>query len=368
MSNDSLRNTEKPEGHHDAVTRPRGWRETMAELLEVAEARNSQGGGLRANPEGQRRIDAARSLLASAPQYDGSQPVKRPVSLVGMREAILTPLRDERDEDGMMGHPALPDLDEDVGIVEFLMAFGIQAAFVMMERDAPETYQRWTACNSANCSDWEPGRPEGEDWLLIAIYDSNDGPCALYVRDLKREHSPRRRRVPMVQPEGDAVRKAWDAVKVQIGTDGWTTGDEINYRGFFNWGWQLYAQSLPAAMRDVLGGATKQTYEFDVGELAAAGAAYALHASDKLRPFSQGDGGYDKEAPPMWPWAEHDWQPGKVRDDLVKSARMIVAEIVRHDIASGSTPHTQPHPLKQHAEDRGGRPICVATRGGEAPD
>jgi hypothetical protein len=35
----------------------------------------------------------------------------------------------------MMGHAALPDLDEDVSIVEFLAAFGIQAAFVTMETD-----------------------------------------------------------------------------------------------------------------------------------------------------------------------------------------------------------------------------------------
>ncbi|BCP56230.1 hypothetical protein K32_48470 [Kaistia sp. 32K] len=86
--------------------------------------------------------------------------------------------------------------------------------------------------------------------------------------------------------------------------------------------------------------------EHDGGELAAAGAAYALHAADHLNPYSQGDGG--DEAPNCWPW--HDavagrgegpeatkpawWKPGTPRRDLIKAAALILAEIERMDRAA----------------------------------
>ncbi|HCF2763791.1 TPA: hypothetical protein ACQQIX_006951, partial [Pseudomonas aeruginosa] len=83
--------------------------------------------------------------------------------------------------------------------------------------------------------------------------------------------------------------------------------------------------------------------EHDSGELAAAGAAYALHAADHLTPYSQGDGG--DEAPSCWPW--HDgiagrgegpektepawWKPSTPRRDLVKACALALAEIERLD-------------------------------------
>ncbi len=85
--------------------------------------------------------------------------------------------------------------------------------------------------------------------------------------------------------------------------------------------------------------------EHDNGELAAAGAAYALHAADHLNPYSQGDGG--DEAPSCWPW--HDgiagrgegpektepawWKPSTPRRDLVKACALALAEIERLDRA-----------------------------------
>lgn len=86
--------------------------------------------------------------------------------------------------------------------------------------------------------------------------------------------------------------------------------------------------------------------EHDGGELAAAGAAYALHAADQLNPYSQGDGG--DEAPIFWPW--HDgiagrgegpektkpawWKPTTARRDLVKACALALAEIERLDRAA----------------------------------
>lgn len=70
----------------------------------------------------------------------------------------------------------------------------------------------------------------------------------------------------------------------------------------------------------------------DPGELAAAGAAYAVNASDELHPFSQGDG--QRRAPPSWPWDIGWWRPKNPRRDLVRAAALLVAEIERIDRAA----------------------------------
>ncbi|EJB8404682.1 hypothetical protein MW352_005812 [Pseudomonas aeruginosa] len=86
--------------------------------------------------------------------------------------------------------------------------------------------------------------------------------------------------------------------------------------------------------------------EHDSGELAAAGAAYALHAADHLNPYSQGDGG--DEAPRCWPWYDGIagrgegpektepawWKPTTPRRDLVKACALALAEIERLDRAA----------------------------------
>jgi len=111
-----------------------------------------------------------------------------PADLQGLRRAILTPRGIVRDQDGMLSHPAVPYLDEDVNYETFFAAFGIEAAFIHMENDVDcDTYDQYVASNSANCSFWTPSAPVGDGWLLLEIYDTEDGPVALYVREKKRE-------------------------------------------------------------------------------------------------------------------------------------------------------------------------------------
>lgn len=111
-----------------------------------------------------------------------------PADLQGLRRAILTPREIVRDQDGMMSHPAVPNLDEDVNYETFFAAFGIESAFVHMENDVDcDTYDKYFASNSANCSFWTPSAPTGDGWLLLEIYDTEDGPVALFVREKKRE-------------------------------------------------------------------------------------------------------------------------------------------------------------------------------------
>ena len=43
--------------------------------------------------------------------------------------------------------------------------------------------------------------------------------------------------------DADRCRKwAWEKVKGELSTEDWTTGDNINYFGFFCWGWDMRRQ------------------------------------------------------------------------------------------------------------------------------
>lgn len=66
--------------------------------------------------------------------------------------------------------------------------------------------------------------------------------------------------------------------------------------------------------------------EHDSGELAAAGAAYAINAADQLHPYSQGDGNNE---PVCWPWGRECWKPKDPLRDLVRAGALIAAEIDR---------------------------------------
>ncbi|AYQ38297.1 MULTISPECIES: hypothetical protein [Burkholderia cepacia complex] len=111
-----------------------------------------------------------------------------PADLQGLRRAILTPREIVRDQHGMLSHPEIPYLDEDVNYQTFFAAFGIESAFVCMETDIDgDAYDRYVESNDPSVSFWTPSAPDGEGWLLLEIYDTDDGPVALYVREKKRE-------------------------------------------------------------------------------------------------------------------------------------------------------------------------------------
>ncbi|MBR8279753.1 hypothetical protein [Burkholderia vietnamiensis] len=117
-----------------------------------------------------------------------NKPAAAPIDLQGLRRSILTPREIVRDEYGMLSHPAVPYLDEDVNYETFFAAFGIESAFIFMENDVDcDTYDQYFASNNANCSFWTPSAPAGDGWMLLEIYDTEDGPVALYVREKKPE-------------------------------------------------------------------------------------------------------------------------------------------------------------------------------------
>jgi hypothetical protein len=102
--------------------------------------------------------------------------------LEGLSARLLAPCSLERDANGWLSHPALPVCDEDVDMLGFLGAFGLDADVVSMAHSARDLYDAYQNSNDANCSSWAPLAPAGAGWILIAIFDSEDGPQALFIR------------------------------------------------------------------------------------------------------------------------------------------------------------------------------------------
>lgn len=133
-----------------------------------------------------------------------------------------------RDQDGHMQHP---DMDG-IGWDEFdvgpqLRALGWLSKTVSFESDATsEQRQRYSESDCPSCLHWTPTPPLGNGWLMAAIYDTENGPVALFVRDADDLMEPREGRgnagdalraiVDWAEDEGQAAAPAWaDAERIR---------------------------------------------------------------------------------------------------------------------------------------------------------
>lgn len=88
----------------------------------------------------------------------------------------------DRDEMGFGEHRELPVLDEGMKPGAFFDALGIELKYTMAEDDL--TLEAHEAMNDAsNWSGWTPRAPDGEGWKLVAIFDTEDGQAAWWLRD-----------------------------------------------------------------------------------------------------------------------------------------------------------------------------------------
>jgi hypothetical protein len=139
----------------------------------------------------------------------GGEPVF--VNLEGLRAKLLAPRETFRDDHGWLAHPDVPVCDEGTRVDKFLEAFGIETRFRSMESDLPDLHERWCDEGLDDCSEWTPTRPEGDGWLLFEIYDTEDGPYAMFGRDLFEAENARKReahraaRATRNQPTGEAA-------------------------------------------------------------------------------------------------------------------------------------------------------------------
>ncbi|WP_425953022.1 hypothetical protein [Ralstonia pseudosolanacearum] len=104
------------------------------------------------------------------------------IDLQGLAKQLLAPREIVREGEGWLRHPGFPVCDENVRADKFLAAFGIESFFRQMDGDvSDERYERFL--DEGDCADWNPTPPEGEGWMLLEIYDTEDGPYALFARE-----------------------------------------------------------------------------------------------------------------------------------------------------------------------------------------
>lgn len=88
------------------------------------------------------------------------------------------------DENGFFLHPDIPDTEEGESLRERCAALGFDCSFVCMDADAPQgltdAYFEGTQQDAA--AHWSPTPPAGEDWRLVAKFEHEDGPYAMYVK------------------------------------------------------------------------------------------------------------------------------------------------------------------------------------------
>lgn len=103
----------------------------------------------------------------------------------------------ERDQDGHWMHPGLPwnEIEDDADCTPWIEKWGFDWKLVGLEGDAPpEMVERYFESNESDCSYWTPTPPEGDGWFLAAIYDTEDGPYAMFLR-------PKQASAPQAQGE-----------------------------------------------------------------------------------------------------------------------------------------------------------------------
>ena len=170
----------------------------------------------------ERGVEFAR---AAAPQAEAAQGVPVAINLEGLREKLLAPRQIVRDEDGWLTHSDFPICDEDVRADKLLEAFRIEAAFVSMEDDVShEAYEEYYESGAPDCSSWTPTPPAGNGWVLLEIYDTEDGPYAMFGRDAyTAEQERKKENTRKLRAAVDAVRAERAAAtspdREQVGED-----------------------------------------------------------------------------------------------------------------------------------------------------
>ena len=151
-------------------------------------------------------------MLAAAPTPAAQSEGQEAPNLEGLRDKLFDGRPVTRDAEGWYYHPALPNTDEDVNFGNLLAALRVESVFVSMEVDDSEAADRYSEAGEADCHYWTPTPPEGDDWCLLAVYDTEDGPYALFGRDAyvaeqKQKHERTRQRAEAIaanQAKGDA--------------------------------------------------------------------------------------------------------------------------------------------------------------------
>lgn len=92
------------------------------------------------------------------------------------------------DEMGFFFHPDIPGEEESDDVKALFRAMGFEAAAVFMSDDEPDLYDEWNETEELTAAlRWVPMPPNGDGWIIVAKFDTEDGPCAMFVRPVSVE-------------------------------------------------------------------------------------------------------------------------------------------------------------------------------------
>ena len=95
-------------------------------------------------------------------------------------ELARLPVPDER---GFFMHPDVPGEAKSTDSVIMLHKMGFEHIAVLMCYDEPDLYEEWIENEKGTAVlRWVPIPPTGDGWTLVAKFDTEYGPCALFVR------------------------------------------------------------------------------------------------------------------------------------------------------------------------------------------
>jgi len=89
----------------------------------------------------------------------------------------------ERDAEGFYWHPDFPwdEIPEDTNMISYIKSWGYKPYFILLEDDNPELAKKYFELLEFDINLWTPEHP-GKGWFLGAIYDTEDGPVALWMK------------------------------------------------------------------------------------------------------------------------------------------------------------------------------------------
>lgn len=98
------------------------------------------------------------------------------------------------DEYGYFFHPDIPGEDEGDDVRAMCRELGFEVAVVEFEYDAPQELHDayYEKEDQSAVGRWNPTPPEGDGWQLVAKYDTEDGPCAMFVQPIPSASPPHR--------------------------------------------------------------------------------------------------------------------------------------------------------------------------------
>lgn len=100
----------------------------------------------------------------------------------------IRPVELTRDENGFWYHPDIPwdRVPEEQSPAPYLNFAGYETHWSeMYDELSNEENDQYANSNSPDVSFWAPKVPAGPEWFLAAIYDTEDGPVALWIRPLQ---------------------------------------------------------------------------------------------------------------------------------------------------------------------------------------